>query len=290
MGLAFSAQIVQLILDHGKLHPPDIISKLSILDPKGVLDPLTTKRKFNSTLGSAVHSQALYKLAEEAYLKPSTVLSHEAPRDKLIKYEAEEKAKIAGFPMSKQLKAARETAQARIKREEKDTEGVGIKWKAKDQPGQWSARCKAAKTTGVLEDSVYFRLNFDKFNIHIQPISVANIAMQLSDEDDLSSGLVFSLKKGASNMTCIKEYLGIMSNTDNPTAVGKASSFVSYDSRKVYVEFDLISNRRNVLEAVTRERHRTEGIRKKTKRLQLVTADFAGPNEPSLFRVITIPS
>ncbi|KAK0214249.1 hypothetical protein EDD85DRAFT_798974 [Armillaria nabsnona] len=33
-----------------------------------------------------------------------------------------------------------------------------------------------------------------------------------------------------------------------------------------------------------------KSIRKKTKRLQLVTADFAGPNEPSLFRVITIPS
>ncbi|KAK0445529.1 hypothetical protein EV421DRAFT_1797154 [Armillaria borealis] len=280
-------QIVQLILDHGKLRPPDIISELSILDPKG----------------SAVYSQALYKLVEEAYLKPSTVLSHEAPRDKLIKYEAEEKAKIVGFPTSKQLKAARETAQARIKREEKDAEGVGIKRKAKDQPGQRSAKRKATGTIGVLEDSVYFRLNFDKFNIHIrnsliekavreryndgaalviraalkvtessqktllenrtEPISVANIAMQLSDEDDLSSGLVFSSKKGASNTTCIKEYLGIMSNADNPTTVGKASSFVSYDSQKVYVEFDLIANRlrRNVLEAVTRERHGTEGVR-----------------------------
>ncbi len=85
--------------------------------------------------------------------------------------------------------------------------------------------------------------------------------MQVSDEDDLFSGLVFSSKKGASNTTCIKEYLGIMSNADNPTTVGKASSFVSYDSQKVYVEFDLIVNRlrRNVLEAVTRGAARNRG-------------------------------
>ncbi|SJL18665.1 uncharacterized protein ARMOST_22262 [Armillaria ostoyae] len=64
-------------------------------------------------------------------------------------------------------------------------------------------------------------------------------------------------------MTCIKEYLGIMLNVDNPTTVGKASSFVSYDSQKMYVEFDLIANQlcRNVLEAVTRARHGTEGVR-----------------------------
>ncbi len=45
-----------------------------------------------------MYSQALYKLVEEAYLKPSTVLSHEAPRDKLIKYEAEEESENCRLP------------------------------------------------------------------------------------------------------------------------------------------------------------------------------------------------
>jgi len=33
--LSQGAEIVQLILDHGKLRPPDIMSQLSTSDPKG---------------------------------------------------------------------------------------------------------------------------------------------------------------------------------------------------------------------------------------------------------------
>jgi DNA-directed RNA polymerase III subunit RPC3 len=76
-----------------------------------------------------VYSQALYKLVTSAYLKPSTVLSHVSPRDKRIKYEAEEKAKISGFPTAKELREARDTAQARLKREEEEAEKVGlVRW------------------------------------------------------------------------------------------------------------------------------------------------------------------
>lgn len=95
-----------------------------------------------------------------------------------------------------------------------------------------------------------------------EPISVANIATQLSEEDDLSSGLVYSSKK-VSNTTCVKDYLGMLSSADNPTPAGKAASFVSFGSSKVQVEFEIIARRlrRRVLEAVTRERHGTEGVR-----------------------------
>lgn len=77
-------------------------------------------------IGSTVYSQTLYKLVTSAYLKPSTVLSHVSPRDKRIKYEAEEKAKISGFPTAKELREAKETAQARLKREEEEAEKVGL--------------------------------------------------------------------------------------------------------------------------------------------------------------------
>lgn len=70
--------------------------------------------------------QALYTLVTSAYLKPSTVLSHVSPRDKRIKYEGEEKAKISGFPTAKELRQARETADARLKQEEADAEKVGL--------------------------------------------------------------------------------------------------------------------------------------------------------------------
>lgn len=53
-------------------------------------------------------------------------MSHISPRDKRIRYEEEEKAKISGFPTAKQLREAKETAEARLKREEEEAEAVGL--------------------------------------------------------------------------------------------------------------------------------------------------------------------
>lgn len=68
----------------------------------------------------------MHKLVEEAYLKPATVMSHLSPRDKRIRYEAEEKRKISGFPTAKELREAKEVAEARLKREEEEAEQVGM--------------------------------------------------------------------------------------------------------------------------------------------------------------------
>lgn len=93
-----------------------------------VVYPSNLKRDIHSMpyVGSVVYSQALHKLVTSTYLKPSTVLSHVSPRDKRIKYEAEEKAKISGFPTAKEQREAKETAQARLKREEEEAEKVGL--------------------------------------------------------------------------------------------------------------------------------------------------------------------
>ena len=86
--------------------------------------------------------------------------------------------------------------------------------------------------------------------------------MELTSHDDLASGLTTSSRKPLSKSQCVKEYLGILSNADNPLT-GRSASFVSFDSQKVFVEFEIICKRmrRNVLEAVTRERHGNEGVR-----------------------------
>lgn len=68
----------------------------------------------------------LTKLVSASYLKPSTVLSHISPRDKSIQYETEEKRKIVGFPTAKELREAKDVAQARLKREEEAAEEVGL--------------------------------------------------------------------------------------------------------------------------------------------------------------------
>lgn len=79
-----------------------------------------------SVVGSAECARAIHELVSAFYLKPSTILSHLSPRDKRIKYEAEEKAKISGFPTAKELREAKEVADARLRREEEQAERVGL--------------------------------------------------------------------------------------------------------------------------------------------------------------------
>ncbi|KAH7910164.1 hypothetical protein BJ138DRAFT_1009376 [Hygrophoropsis aurantiaca] len=279
------AEIVQLLLDHGKLRPPDILSKLSVFDTKS----------------SSIYAQTLHKLVTAAYLKPSTILSHNSPRDKRIKYEAEEKAKISGFPTAKELREAKETAEARLKREEEEAEKAGLKQKPKAQISHRSSKRKTGDGE-VVDDEVYFRVNFQKFNIHIRnklieiavgerfnesateviratlkateakqksladirsdPTSTSAIAMHIDDEDNLGVGIVTSSKK-PSNASLVKDYLLMMSSADNPTPIGRAASFVSLVENKIRVEFETINRRlrRRVLEAVTRERHGDDGVR-----------------------------
>lgn len=75
---------------------------------------------------TTVHRQTLHKLVTLAYLKPSTPKRHLSPRDKAIKYELEEKAKIAGFPTAKELREAKEAAVARLRREEEEDAACGL--------------------------------------------------------------------------------------------------------------------------------------------------------------------
>ncbi|EKM55648.1 uncharacterized protein PHACADRAFT_121372 [Phanerochaete carnosa HHB-10118-sp] len=279
------AEIVQLILDNGKLRRPDVISRLSIYDP---------------VKAHSLYSQAFHKLVEASYLKPSTVLSHQSPRDKRIQYGAEEKAKLSGFPTAKELRQAKEVAEARLRREEEEAEKIGTKRKAREQR---SHRLKKRKTTeeDVVDDDVYFRINCERFNIHVRnkiiedavreryndsaalvmraalksteakqlkltdvrsdPTSLANIATHISEDEDLSIGL--AIGKRPSQMAMLKDYCGILAAADNPTPAGKAASFVSLNGSKVQVEFEIIDNRlrRRILEAVTRERYGDDGVR-----------------------------
>ncbi|KAF8201717.1 RNA polymerase III subunit RPC82-domain-containing protein [Pholiota molesta] len=281
-----AADIVQIILDHGKLRPPEIISMLSGSDPKTI----------------SQYNQMLTKLVSGSYLKPSTILSHLSPRDKTIQYEAEEKRKIVGFPTAKELREAKDIAQARLKREEEEAEQVGLKRKAKDQPGSKVNRRKHGEEEVVVNDSVYFKVNYERFGVHIRnavfvnaardrynegasvvmkaalkatestqlsisephsvPTSIANIAMKVPEDANLAAGLVYSSKKVA-NITCIKDYLGMLSSADNPTPEGRASSFLSYSTSKVQVEFEIIARRlrQGIVESVTQDKHGAEGLR-----------------------------
>jgi len=99
-------------------------------------------------------------------------------------------------------------------------------------------------------------------DVRSDPTTAANISMQLEHDHSLASGLVLNTRK-PKNIVLVKAYLSILAFMDNPTPAGRASSFVSLNGSKVYVEFGIIASRlrRRVLEAVTRERHGDDGVR-----------------------------
>ncbi|KAG9084740.1 RNA polymerase III subunit C82, partial [Ceratobasidium sp. 392] len=71
-------EIISIILDHGKLRLPDI---LRLLDK-----PAKSKE-------SDTYSQVALDLLTSSHLRVSTPESHVSPRDKFIRYEAEERKK-----------------------------------------------------------------------------------------------------------------------------------------------------------------------------------------------------
>ncbi|KAH8117214.1 hypothetical protein DFH11DRAFT_1815987 [Phellopilus nigrolimitatus] len=259
-----TAEIVSLILDHGKLRPPDIMSQLC-----------STKLKDTS-----VYSQALHKLISSSYLVPSTVLFHVSPRDKLLQYEKEEKGQIRNFPTAKELREAKEKAEARLKREQEEAMKIGLtKRKASEHGGQRPAK-----------NEVYFRVHASKFNIHIRNklieaavreryndsaaivmratlkaseakaamsdprsdgVTTTNIVGHIAEDEDLIAGLA--------TLACLLRQI-------IQRQAGRAASFVSFGGTsygKVYVEFEIVCRRlrRRVLEAVARERYGDEAVR-----------------------------
>ncbi|KAJ8508552.1 hypothetical protein ONZ45_g9186 [Pleurotus djamor] len=220
-----------------------------------------------------------------------------SPRDRLIQYQNEEKAKIVNFPTAKDLRQASETAKARIQREDAEIEKIGLRLTAVDQNGHKSKPQEEER----VDDTVFFRVNHKRFSIHIrnhlieqaareryndgaatvvravlrasssnqsrledprtEPVSIANIAQNISDEDNIAAGLVRSHKSSIVN--CLKDYLGILSSADNPTPAGRAAAFLSFTSSKVQIDFELVAHRlrKRVLEAVAREKHGDQGVR-----------------------------
>lgn len=122
-----------------------------------------------------------------------------------------------------------------------------------------------------LNHSLKYRISYHVKPLVADPISMANISMQLSDTDDLSTGLILPNPKKATNASVLKDYIGMLSSADSPTQAGRAASFISLggggssssSSTKVQVEFGVVCGRlrRRVLEAVARERHGDDGVR-----------------------------
>ncbi|CAE6470055.1 unnamed protein product [Rhizoctonia solani] len=164
--------IVSIILDHGKLRLPEILRIIG---------------KSDNQKESEAYTKVALELLTSSHLRVSTPASHISPRDKFLRYEAEERKKHVGIVAPKDARLFRTTAEVRIRREREEAEApsVGlIKRKAKNKEGG-SGRSK--KRQVVEEDAIdpeaYLKVNYAKFNIHIRSqLIVAAAREKYNDE------------------------------------------------------------------------------------------------------------
>ncbi|KAG8901824.1 RNA polymerase III subunit C82 [Tulasnella sp. 403] len=291
-----ASEIIETILDHGKLRMNQVVERLSHGDAK-------RSKSYKSTF---------HTLVESKYLRPSTPRSHISPRDRLIQYEAEcKKERIAKIGsavlMPKDLIEIKIMAGNRIQKEEEEADALAmvVKPKAQDtRPG----RKKAAEDEMVVNEEIYFKVNYPKFNTCIRnqiivqaaqhryniqtaevlraalkacehkqinlldlrsdPITSHLISPHISPNVDLSPGIRASSRSKKGSAT-VKDYISILCNEDNPTPSGAASAFMAPVSSgggghgRVTVEFDVIGRRlkMRVLESNVRERFGDDAVK-----------------------------
>ncbi|CAE6341174.1 unnamed protein product [Rhizoctonia solani] len=165
-------EIISVILDHGKLRLPEI---LRLLD------------KSDDQKESEAYTKVALELLISSHLRVSTPASHISPRDKIIRYEAEERKKHVGIVAPKDARQFRITAEVRIRREREEAEApsVGlIKRKAKNKEG---ATGRSKKRQVVEEDAIdpeaYLKVNYAKFNIHIRSQLIVAAAREKYNEE-----------------------------------------------------------------------------------------------------------
>ncbi|KAF8734231.1 RNA polymerase III subunit RPC82, partial [Rhizoctonia solani] len=167
--------IISIILDHGKLRLPDILRLLN---------------KSDNQKESEAYIKVALELLTSSHLRVSTPASHISPRDKLIRYEAEERKKHVGIVAPKDARQFRITAEVRIRREREEAEApsVGlIKRKAKNKENKEGGSGRSKKRQVVEEDVIdpeaYLKVNYAKFNIHIRSqLIVAAAREKYNDE------------------------------------------------------------------------------------------------------------
>ncbi|QRV90096.1 DNA-directed RNA polymerase III subunit C3 [Ceratobasidium sp. AG-Ba] len=149
-------EIVSTILDHGKLKLPDILRLLG---------------KDTNSRDSDMYSQVALELLTSSHLRLSTPESHISPRDKLIRYEAEERKKHVGIVAPKDARQFRTIAEARIRREREEAEApsVGIiKRKGKNKESNGRSKKRQVVEEDAIDPEAYLKVNYAKFNVHVR--------------------------------------------------------------------------------------------------------------------------
>ncbi|KAG9084886.1 RNA polymerase III subunit C82 [Ceratobasidium sp. UAMH 11750] len=232
--------------------------------------PTPQNPKTSVATESNTYSQVALELLTSSHLRVSTPESHVSPRDKLIRYEAEERKKHVGIVAPKDARQFRTIAEARIRREREEAEApsVGIiKRKGKNKEGSGRPKKRQVVEEETADPEAYLKVNYLKFNVHIRNQLIASAARdKFNDEaaivlkgiikscepkmthlDEIRSDpvptnqisqhlpekmrLERGIKGSGSGTSVIRELVSILACADNPTPWGVAGAFLSTSGR-----------------------------------------------------------
>ncbi|KAG9036468.1 RNA polymerase III subunit C82 [Tulasnella sp. JGI-2019a] len=293
-----AAQVMQIILDHGKLRVGQVLDALA----------------FGDKQQSRVVIAAFLSLVTNKYLKPATAASHHSPRDRVMNYEIEcRRERSAGTILSpKELMEIKMEAGARLQRAEEDADETALIRKEIIGDGRPGKR-RVMETEETVNEDVYFKVNYPKLNacirneiivkaaqsrFNVQTAEVLRAALQateakqlnlldiksdpvtshlitphISPSIDLGSGLVLPRTRSTSSskppsVPKVRDYLTLLTNADDEnTATGRAAAFMAGSTSggegKVTVEFEVIGTRlkQKAFEGALRDRFGDDAVK-----------------------------
>jgi len=208
-----ATNIIKCILDHGKLRLPTVIDLLQVSD---------AKKKIS-------HRSTFHSLVTSHYLTPTSRLLHTSPRDKLITWEEAEKRKLKEIPSAKVLKGIRDEVEEKLRRE-REGQTTGLKRKAVTTGGRARKRARGRdredEDEEVVDDDVWFRVNYERFNVHLRDSLVAQGA---TERYNPTFGLVIRiLLEAASSVP--KSYPRLSDVRSSPVSTHSLSTFLPSSS------------------------------------------------------------
>ncbi|KAG8863734.1 RNA polymerase III subunit C82 [Tulasnella sp. 330] len=280
-------EVLQTILDHGKLRVGQVLDSLAFGDKQRI----------------RLIKAAFLSLVTQKYLKPSTAASHHSPRDRLMSYEMEcRRERSAGTILTpKELIEIKIEAVTRLQRAEEAIDETALIRKdiiGDSKPG----KKRVVETEESVNEEVYFKVNYPKLNtcirneiivkaaqsrFNVQTAEVLRAALKATESKqynlldirsasaDLESGLILSRSHSTSSSKTpptpkIRDYLTLLTNADDDnTATGRAAAFMAGATSgadgqgKVTVEFEVIGTRlkQKAFEGALRDRFGDDAVK-----------------------------
>ncbi|KIM32168.1 hypothetical protein M408DRAFT_326822 [Serendipita vermifera MAFF 305830] len=242
--------IVQAILDNGRMRYLDLLTALPLID-------------------RASCQKITRKLIQGRFIQSTSEYFNKSHVDRVAEMEqvliaGDTATKNSALASAKRLAEKKLGAEQLVREKEEEIQSMALK------SLETSKSSKGKEKAKTIDDTIWFCVNYAKFNILIrngmieaavrarfnesaaavmkailsgtegsqsslaelrsEAIGSHSILEELQEEDDLLVGLARKSSKGSSNATSLREYLAFLSAADSASPKGKSNAFLSTSS------------------------------------------------------------